>query len=292
METRKQEVKINNPWRNVWQRLKNNKAAIVGLIITLMIIIAAIFAPYMAPHDPLEVDLMKSLQAPSTEYPLGTDRLGRCIFSRIIYGARVSLQVGFITQSIALVIGIVLGSLAGFYGGWVDEVISYLIQLFLAFPFLLFIIAIVAALGPGIINVFLALAVVTWPGLARIVRGEIMSIKEEEYVQAIEALGANDVRIIFKHLLPNCLSPIIITVTLGVAEAILAEAGLSFLGLGAQPPTPSWGLMLSSSRSFLRTHPSLVIYPGAAIMITILGLNLLGDGLRDALDPRIKNTEK
>ncbi|SJZ40045.1 nickel transporter permease [Selenihalanaerobacter shriftii] len=285
----KEEVEIYSPWREAWRKLKKNKMAMVGLGITVLLVIVAILAPYIALHDPLKVDLMKSLQPPSSEYPLGTDRLGRGIFSRIVHGARISLRVGLITQSIALIIGVTLGALAGYYGGWVDEVISYLINVFLAFPFLLFAIAIMATLGPGINNVFLALAIVSWPGLARIVRGQVMSLKSEEYVEAAKALGANDFKIILKHLIPNCMAPIIVTVTLGVASSILAEAGLSFLGLGAQPPTPSWGLMLSSGRSFIRTNPGMMVYPGLAIMVTILGLNLFGDGLRDALDPKMKD---
>ncbi|SDC30381.1 MULTISPECIES: nickel transporter permease [unclassified Candidatus Frackibacter] len=289
MDKQNQELEIYSPWRDAWRRLKKNKMAMVGLGVIGLLVIIAIFAPYIAPHDPLKVDLMNSLQPPSDEFPLGTDRLGRGIFSRIIYGARISLRVGLITQSIALVIGITLGALAGYYGGWVDEIISYLINVFLAFPFLLFAIAIMATLGPGINNVFLALAIVSWPGLARIVRGQVMSIREEEYVEAVKSLGANDVRIIFKHLIPNCMAPIIVTVTLGVASAILSEAGLSFLGLGAQPPTPSWGLMLSGGRSFIRSNPGMMIYPGLAIMITVLGLNLFGDGLRDVLDPNMKD---
>lgn len=272
---------------NIWEHLKRNKRIVIGLVITILLIIVAISAPYIAPHDPLKVDLSKSLQSPNLQYPLGTDRLGRGVLSRIVYGARISLKIGVITQSIALIIGIFLGALAGYYGGWVDEFISYLINLFLAFPFLLFAIAIMGTLGPGITNVFVALALVTWPGLARIIRGQIMSLKEEEYVEAMKALGASDFKIIFKHLLPNCMAPIIVTVMLGVGSSILAEAGLSFLGLGAQPPTPSWGLMLSNGRGFIRSNPRLMIYPGLAIMITILGLNLFGDGLRDILDPKM-----
>jgi ABC-type dipeptide/oligopeptide/nickel transport system permease subunit len=282
-------LEIYSPWSDAWRRLKRNKMAMVGLGITMFLFIIAIFVPYIAPHDPLKVDLMKSLQSPSIEYPLGTDRLGRGMFSRIIYGARISLKVGIITQSVALLIGITLGALAGYYGGWVDEIISYLINVFLAFPYLLFAIAIMATLGPGIDNVFLALAIVTWPALARIVRGQVMAMKSEEYVEAAKALGANDFKIIFKHLIPNCAAPIIVTVTLGVASSILSEVGLSFLGLGAQPPTPSWGLMLSNGRSFIRSNSGLMIYPGLAIMITILGLNLFGDGLRDVLDPKMKD---
>lgn len=273
----------------VWKRLRRNKMAMVGLVITSLLILLAILAPVIAPHDPYEVKLMDSMKAPGEDgYLLGTDQLGRDQFSRLLYGARISLRVGMITQSISLAVGLFMGALAGFYGGKVDEAISYLINVFFAFPSLLFAIAIMATLGPGLNNIFIALGAVSWPGLARIVRGQVMQLKEREFVEAIRALGGNDFLIILKHILPNTLAPVIVTVTLGVAGAILSEAGLSFLGLGAQPPEPSWGLMLSMGRTYVTTKPWLTIYPGLAIMITILGLNLLGDGLRDALDPRMK----
>lgn len=273
----------------VWQRLRKNKMAMIGLAITITLILIAIFAPLIAPYDPYTVDWSQSLQAPGEgNHLLGTDQLGRDIFSRLIYGSRISLRVGIITQLISMTIGIIMGALAGYYGGKIDELISYLINLFFAFPSLLFAIAIMATLGPGLNNIFIALGVVGWPGLARIVRGQVMQLKGEEYVEAIKALGGNDFKIIFRHILPNCLAAIIVTVTLGVASAILSEAGLSFLGLGAQPPEPSWGLMLSMGRTYVTTKTWLTIYPGLAIMLTILGLNLLGDGLRDALDPRMK----
>ncbi len=273
----------------IWKRLKKNKMAMVGLTITIGLLLIAIFAPAIVPYDPYTVDLSQSMRAPGQEgHLLGTDQLGRDQFSRLLYGARISLQVGIITQSISMVIGIFMGALAGYYGGKVDEFISYLINVFFAFPSLLFAIAIMATLGPGLNNIFIALGAVSWPGLARIVRGQVLQLKEQEYIEAIRALGGNDFKIIVKHILPNCMAPIIVTATLGVAGAILSEAGLSFLGLGAQPPMPSWGLMLSMGRTYVTTKTWLTIYPGLAIMITILGLNLLGDGLRDALDPRMK----
>ncbi|WP_236777807.1 ABC transporter permease [Anoxybacter fermentans] len=273
----------------VWKRLRKNKMAILGLFITVGLIIVALLAPIIAPYDPYEVDLSRALKAPMEDgHILGTDQLGRDQFSRLLYGARISLRVGIITQAISLVIGIIMGALAGYYGGRVDDVISYLINIFFAFPSLLFAIAIMATLGPGLNNVFIALGAVSWPGLARIVRGQVLQLKEQEYIEAIRALGGNDLRIILKHIIPNCLAPVIVTATLGVAGAILSEAGLSFLGLGAQPPEPSWGLMLAMGRTYVTSKTWLTIYPGLAIMITILGLNLLGDGLRDALDPRLK----
>jgi peptide/nickel transport system permease protein/oligopeptide transport system permease protein len=231
-----------------------------------------------------------SMQRPSLAHPLGTDKLGRDILSRIIYGSRISLMVGFFTQVIALAIGVTLGALGGYYGGIVDDIVTYLINVFLAFPFLLFAIAIMAVFqNPSVDKVFLALGLISWPRIARIVRGQVLSIKEEEYIEAVKSIGASDARIIVKHVLPNCLAPIIVTVTLGVAGAILAEAGLSFLGLGTQPPNPSWGLMLDTGRQYLRAEPRMMLFPGLAIAITVLAFNLFGDGLRDALDPKMKD---
>ncbi|MCK4260382.1 MAG: ABC transporter permease [Halanaerobiales bacterium] len=273
----------------VWKRLRKNKMAMVGLLITLTLIVLALLAPVLAPADPYAVNLRNALKAPGEDgHLLGTDQLGRDQFSRLLYGAQISLRVGLITQSITVVIGIFMGALAGYYGGKVDEIISYFINVFFAFPSLLFAIAIMATLGPGLNNIFIALGAVSWPGLARIVRGQVMQLKEREYIEAVKALGGNDFQIIMKHIIPNCMAPVIVTTTLGVAGAILSEAGLSFLGLGAQPPTPSWGLMLATGRTYITSKSWLTIYPGLAIMFTILGLNLLGDGLRDALDPRLK----
>lgn len=279
-----------NTKRNVvWKRLKRNRMAMLGLGITVSLIILAILAPIIAPFDPFSVNLAESMKAPGEDgHLLGTDQLGRDQLSRLIYGAQISLRVGIITQAISMVIGIFMGAISGYYGGKVDELISYLTNVFFAFPSLLFAIAIMATLGPGLNNIFIALGAVSWPGIARIVRGQVLQLKEQEYIEAIRALGGNDFMIIMKHILPNCMAPIIVTTTLGIAGAILSEAGLSFLGLGAQPPAPSWGLMLSMGRTYVTTKTWLTIYPGLAIMITILGLNLLGDGLRDALDPRMK----
>ncbi len=287
---------VHSPWVDAWKRLKKNKMAMLGLVVTITLIFVAIFADYIAPYDPIFSPVMEegkvelSMQGPSLEHPFGTDKLGRDIFSRIIYGARISLTVGFVTQVISLVIGITLGAIAGYYGGLVDDVVSYLINVFLAFPFMLFAIAIMAVFqDPGIEKIFIALGLISWPGLARIVRGQVMALKEEEYIEAAKSLGASDFRIILKHVIPNTLAPIIVTVTLGVASAILSEAGLSFLGLGAQPPTPSWGLILSTGKEYLRSDPRMMLFPGLAIMVTVLGFNLFGDGLRDALDPKMKD---
>ena len=286
----------HSPWYEAWKRLKRNKLAMIGLTITTVLLIVAIFAPLIAPYNPRYAPVIEdgkvelSLQGPSWAHPFGTDKLGRDIFSRVVYGARISLMVGLITQGIALVLGITLGAVAGYYGGWIDEAVSYLIQVFLAFPFILFAIAVMAVFSePGVDKVFLALGLISWPPLARIVRGQVMSIKEEEYIEAAQSLGASDLRIIAKHVIPNILAPIIVTVTLGVAGAILAEAGLSFLGLGTQPPRPSWGVMLKTGQEYIRSYPHMIWFPGLAIMIAVMGINLLGDGLRDALDPKMKD---
>ena len=286
----------HSPWYEAWKRLKRNKLAMIGLTITTVLLIVAIFAPLIAPYNPRYAPVIEdgkvelSLQGPSWAHPFGTDKLGRDIFSRVVYGARISLMVGLITQGIALVLGITLGAVAGYYGGWIDEAVSYLIQVFLAFPFILFAIAVMAVFSePGVDKVFLALGLISWPPLARIVRGQVMSIKEEEYIEAAQSLGASDLIIIAKHVIPNILAPIIVTVTLGVAGAILAEAGLSFLGLGTQPPRPSWGVMLKTGQEYIRSYPHMIWFPGLAIMIAVMGINLLGDGLRDALDPKMKD---
>ena len=289
-------AEAHSPWYEAWKRLKKNKLAMIGLSITTILLIVAVFAPLIAPYNPRYAPVIEdgkvelSLQGPTWAHPFGTDKLGRDIFSRVVYGARISLLVGLITQGIALVLGITLGAVAGYYGGLIDEAVSYLIQVFLAFPFILFAIAIMAVFSePGVDKVFLALGLISWPPLARIVRGQVMSIKEEEYIEAAQSLGASDFRIIVKHVIPNSLAPIIVTVTLGVAGAILAETGLSFLGLGTQPPRPSWGVMLKTGQEYIRSYPHMIWFPGLAIMIAVMGINLLGDGLRDALDPKMKD---
>jgi peptide/nickel transport system permease protein len=268
------------------QQLKKNKIAIIGLIIIISLVFIALFAPFIAPHDPIEQNLEKRLSPPSKEYPMGTDDLGRCLLSRIIYGARVSLQLGVIVVGIITVIGVTLGLISGYYGGIVDEIIMRLVDVVLAFPGIILALAVAGALGPGLFNVMLALAIVSWTGLARVVRGSVFSVKEKEFVESARALGCSDLHIMTRHILPNVMAPVIVLATLDMAFIILAAAGLSFLGLGAQPPTPEWGSMLNSGRAFMRTAPHLTTFPGLAIMIAVLAFNFLGDGLRDALDPR------
>ncbi len=278
----------NSLWASAMRRFFRNKTAVVGLILLTIFILSAIFAPLLTPYSPTQRDYRTRLQAPSAQHLLGTDYLGRDLLTRIIYGARVSLQVGLISVGIALIVGVVLGSLAGYFGGTLDLLIMRGIDIMLAFPSILLAIAIMAILGPSLSNAMLAIGIVAIPQYARIVRSSVLSIKGNEFVEAANALGLSNTRIIFRHVLPNCLAPIIVQATLGVATAILDAAGLSFLGLGAQPPTPEWGAILAECRPYLRNAPWTVAFPGLAIVLVVLALNLLGDGLRDALDPRLK----
>jgi peptide/nickel transport system permease protein len=278
-----------NPWYEAGRRLVKNRIGLLGIIFIGILVFVAIFAPYIAPHDPLQQNIMMRYQAPSSEHILGTDEMGRDILSRIIYGSRISLQVGLFSIGLALVIGVFLGILAGYYGGIWDMLIMRAMDIMLAFPSILLAIAIVAILGPQLRNAMLAIGIINIPRFARIIRSSALSIKESEYIAAAKMMGASDVRIIFNHLLPNAMAPLIIQTTLSIATAILEAAALSFLGLGAQPPTPEWGAMLSDARSSLQRAPWVATFPGIAIILGVLGFNLLGDGLRDALDPKMKN---
>lgn len=277
------------PWRDMFRRLKKNKMAMAGLVIIILLILVALFADFIAPYGFDDQNLKDRLQGPGPKYLLGADAFGRDILSRIIYGSRISLQVGFIAVGIAVIIGGSLGAIAGYYGGKLDNFVMRAMDILLAIPSILLAISIVAALGPGLKNVMIAVGIGSIPSYARIVRASVLSIRDQEFIEAARAVGANDFRIITKHILPNSMAPIIVQATLGVAGAILSAAGLSFIGLGIQPPTPEWGAMLSSGREYIRDHWHVTTFPGLAIMITIFALNLLGDGLRDALDPRLKN---
>lgn len=280
--------KKRSQWVEVWSRLKRNKMAMVGLAILMIIVLTAIAADYLAPYSYREQNWTNINQPPSTQHFLGTDDLGRDVLSRIIHGTRTSLLVGVVAVGISVIAGGTLGALAGYYGGKLDNIIMRIMDVFLAIPQILLAIAIVSAFGGGIINVMIAVGISSIPTYARIVRASIITIKEQEFIEAARAIGANDFRIIVKHIIPNSMAPIIVQGTLGVAGAILSAAGLSFLGLGIEPPTPEWGAMLSNGRHIIRTAPHVATFPGVAIMITIFSLNLLGDGLRDALDPRLK----
>lgn len=274
----------------IWRRLRKNKMAMLGLVILVMLALTAIFADVIADYDTKVIaqDIKNRLQGPSMEHWCGTDEFGRDIFARLVHGSRVSLVVGLISVSISLLMGGALGAIAGYYGGRVDNVIMRIMDIFLAVPSILLAMTIVAALGTSLINVMLAIGVSGIPGYARIVRASVMSIKDQEFVEASRAIGAKSPTTIFREILPNCLAPIIVQATLSVAGAILSTASLSFIGLGVQPPSPEWGAMLSGGRNYLRDALHLTLFPGLAIVITILALNLLGDGLRDALDPRLK----
>ena len=270
------------------RRLFGDNRARFGIAVVVVMTLAAIAAPLITTQDPLRIDLMHMLQRPSAGHWLGTDVQGRDIWSRLVYGSRVSLTVGLISQGIALTLGVTLGLLAGYYGRWVDEIVMRLADVTLAFPTLLLLIAMVAAFQPSMGVVFATIGVVGWAGIARLVRGQVLVVRQLEYVQAIRALGARDWRIMLQHVLPNVIAPVVIAATLGVAGAIMAEAALSFLGLGVPPPTPSWGSMIADGRDLdqLRRAPWTSIFPGMAIGMAVLGFNLLGDALRDALDPK------
>ena len=268
--------------------LRRDPRAWVGGGVALLLIGLAIVAPLVAQHDPVRIDLINQLRPPSMQHWLGTDLQGRDVWARLVYGARISLSVGILSQAIALLLGLTLGLLAGYYGRWLDELVMRLADVTLAFPTLLLLIAMVAALQPSLGVVFLTIGVVGWAGMARLVRGQVLVVRQFEYVQASRALGARDLRVMLAHVLPAVIAPIIIASTLGVAGAIIAESSLSFLGLGVQPPTPSWGAMIADGRdlSQLRHAPWTSLFPGLAIGAAVLGFNLLGDALRDALDPR------
>ena len=272
----------------VWQRLRASNPARVGFVIIAFFILLATFAPLVSPYDPLEQTLVQRLKAPSAEHIFGTDNLGRDVFARVLFGARISLQVGILAVALGLTFGTVFGLLSGYFGGWTDTITMRTMDIMLAFPATLLAIAIVAARGPGLTNTMIAVGVIQIPIYARIVRGAVLGNKEREYVQAALALGAGHGRIMFRHILPNSLAPIIVQATLGFATAVIEAAALGFLGLGAQPPEPEWGAMLSDGYKFLVGAPWALIFPGSAIMLTVLGFNLLGDGLRDALDPRTR----
>ena len=284
------ETRISTYFSDSFRRLRKNGLAMVCLIFIVLLVLVAIFAPLVAPHDPYEVDLKNRHSAMTPQNPLGTDEYGRDILSRIIYGTRVSLSVGVVATTITTLIGVVMGSIAGYFGGKVDTVISRIIEIFRGFPDLLFAMGVMYALGStGIINLFIALGILGWTGTARLVRAQVLQLKEREFVEAARSAGAPGLWIIIKHLIPNCLSTIIITVSMGIPGAILSEASLSFLGLGVSQPTASWGSMISYAKTFIRRQPTYSIFPGIAIMLTVLAFNIFGDGLRDALDPRLKN---
>ena len=282
------EIRQSGYYKDSFARLRKNRFVMFCLVVILLLVLVAIFAPLISPYDPSFQDNAAILAQPSAKHLLGTDEYGRDILSRVIYGARVSLSIGIAAQVVASIIGITLGTIAGYFGGFVDTLISRIMEIFAAFPDLLFAMAIMSFMGKGVINLFIALGLLTWVRTARLIRGSIIQLKEKEYVEACKASGGSSFRVSVRHLLPNCLSTVVILVTLGIPNAIMYEASLSFLGLGIVPPTPSWGNMISAAQSYITFRPLYSVIPGIAIMITVVAFNIFGDGLRDALDPKLK----
>lgn len=281
-----------NTWEQFlifWRRFRKNKGAVIGLLIIFFTIILAVFAPQIAPYDPYQQNWRNRMQPPSRDHWMGTDEHGRDQMSRIIFGARLSLTIGLISVVIGLVAGGFLGLISGFFGGLLDNIIMRIMDIMMAFPGVLLALALVAALGPGLYNVMIAVGIWSIPLFSRLMRGTVLSIKENDFVEGARALGATNFRILARHILPNVAAPILVLSTLRLATALLSAAALSFLGLGAQPPQPDWGAMLSQARAHIHMSPHLSMFPGLAIMILVLSFNMLGDGLRDALDPRLKN---
>jgi peptide/nickel transport system permease protein len=276
---------------SLWRRFRRHRLAMGGLTILVVLVFLAVFAPLLTTHGPTAIDLSAYRLGPSADHPLGTDTAGRDIFSRLLYAGRVSLSVGLVAVSIYTAIGVVLGALAGYFGGWVDATIMRMADVVLSFPTLIIIITLASVLGPSIYNVMLAIGLLGWPPIARLLRGELLSLREREFVIGARAVGCSDRRLIFRYLLPNAMAPVLVAATFGIAYAILIEAGLSFLGLGVQPPTPSWGNMLTDAQSLtvLESMPWLWLPPGLMIALAVLSINFIGDGLRDALDPYLMN---
>jgi peptide/nickel transport system permease protein len=271
-----------------WGRLRGNRLAMTGLALVLGMFAVSLLAKWLAPYDPNSINLKQMLMPPSRAHLMGTDTLGRDVLSRIIWGSQVSLKVGFVAVGIATLIGLLVGALAGYYGSWVDQVLMRLVDLMLCFPTFFLILAVIAVLGQSIWNIMVVIGVTSWMGVARLVRAEFLSLREREFVTAARALGASDARIIWRHLLPNALTPVMVSATLGVAGAILVESSLSFLGLGVPPPTPSWGNILTMGKDNIEIAWWLSVFPGLAILVTVMSYNLLGEGIREAIDPRLR----
>jgi peptide/nickel transport system permease protein len=272
-----------------WNRFTKNKLALTGSAIVVFFFLLSIFAPWISPYDPGAINLQTVLSPPSTAHPLGTDQLGRDVLSRMIWGSQISLKVGFVSTGIAIFIGMILGAVAGYYGRWVDTVIMRSVDIMLCFPTFFLILAVIAFLEPSIWNIMIIIGLTGWMGITRLVRADFISLKERDFVQAARSIGASDFRIIFIHLLPNAMASLLVAATFGIAGAILTESALSFLGIGVQPPTPSWGNILTDGKDNIDIAWWLSLYPGMAILLTVLGYNLLGEGIRDTLDPRLKS---
>lgn len=276
-------------WHLVWSQFKRQRLALAALGLVVVLGLVALIAPWLAPFSPDHYDLNQILEAPGFQHWLGTDDLGRDVLSRLIFGSRVSLSVGFVAVGIYVAIGILLGALAGYYGGWIDMLISRAIEVMMCFPTFFLILAVLAFVGPSIYNIMIVIGVTQWTGIARLIRGEFLRFREREFVLAAKQAGASDSRLIFKHILPNALAPVLVSASFGVASAILTESSLSFLGFGVPPQVPSWGSILSQSQSYMDVAWWLTLSPGLAIFLTITAYNLVGEGLRDAIDPRLKN---
>lgn len=269
-----------------WPRLKRNRMAMAGLVVVLLLFVVSLMAPFLTPYDPSAINAWDVLQPPSWKHWFGTDELGRDVLTRIIFGARISLKVGFVAVGIAVFLGTLVGLVAGYYGGWIDSLLMRCVDIMLCFPSFFLILAVIAFLNPSIWIIMAVIGLTGWMGVARLVRAEVLAIREMDYVMAARCIGCSDLRIILRHILPNALSPVLVAATLGVAGAILTESALSFLGIGVQPPTPSWGNILTSGKDYIEFAWWLSLFPGKAILVTVLAYNLLGEGIRDALDPR------
>ncbi len=272
----------------VWRRFKRHKLAVVSMCVLVVLYLMAIFAPYIATHEFDHVNPANNLAPPSSEHFFGTDRLGRDIFSRVIWGSRVSLSVGFVAAGVAVILGTVIGAVSAYFGGWVDNVLQRFTEIVQSFPTMFLLLTVIAIVDRSIFNIMLVIGITSWPGLARLVRSEVLTLKKQDFTEAAKSVGATDTRIIFKHIMPNAIAPIIVNATLRIAGAILAESALSFLGLGVQEPFPSWGSILNAGRPHLRYAIWITLFPGLFIFITVLAFNYIGDGLRDALDPRLQ----
>ena len=280
-----------DPKKLFWKRFRRNKLAVAGGIIVAFLFFVAILAPLFSPYGPNDIDRKHILEPPGIQHPLGTDDLGRDVLSRMIWGSQISLSVGFVAVGISVVMGMIFGSLSGYYGGWMDRIIMRFIDIMLSVPTFFLILAVIAFIGSSIWNIMIIIGITSWMGVARLVRAEFLSLKEREYVLAARAVGASNMRIIFRHIMVNSLAPVLVSAVLGIAGAVLVESSLSFLGIGVQPPTPSWGNILTLGKDNMETAWWLSVFPGLAILITVLGYNLLGEGVRDALDPRLWGAE-
>jgi peptide/nickel transport system permease protein len=276
----------------IWKRFSKNRLAVAGGIIVAVLFFVAVFAPLLSPYDPDDIDRKNILVSPDIHHPFGTDDLGRDVLSRMLWGARISLAVGFVAVGIATVIGLFFGAFAGYYGGWAERIIMRFIDIMLTIPTFFLILAVIAFIEPSIWNIMIVIGLTSWMGVARLVRAEFLSIKQQEYVLAARALGASDLRIIFRHIMINSMAPVLVSAVLGIAGAVLVESALSFLGIGVQPPTPSWGNILTLGKDNIEIAWWLSVFPGLAILVTVLGYNLLGEGIRDSIDPRLWQSEK